>query len=310
MPLVSVIVPNYNHAKYLPQRLESIFNQTIQDYELILLDDCSQDNSLEILNRYSKHPKVSHFIANNKNSGSTYIQWLKGVNLSIGKYIWIAESDDRTDASFLEACLKILQRDDKIGFVYTQSMIIDENDNIVEHNLCYTDNLSDTRWKHNFRSNGKKEIADYLFYKNTIPNVSAVLFCRKHLLIPDEITKFKYTGDWLLYCNILIASDIAYVSTPLNYYRNHPSTVRNKYFNNGIREYEYIQLLDFLSTKCLIKKKAIYEEIFNTIMEWWRKKMNISPRLHLLLLLVIAKIAFKALKKGDKSAADSNHISQ
>jgi len=194
--------------------------------------------------------------------------------------------------------------------VYTQSIIIDEDDNIGEQNLCYPHNIFDTRWKHNFRSNGKKEIADYLFYKNTIPNVSAVLFSRKHLLISDKITKFKYTGDWLLYCNILMAADIFYVSTPLNYYRNHPATVRNKYFSNGIKEYEYIQLLDFLSTKCLVKKKKIYEGIFNTIMQWWRKKMNISPKVHLLLLFVIAKISVKSLKKGVKSAADSNHISQ
>ena len=44
MPLVSVIVPNYNHAPYLRQRLDSIFNQTFQDFEVIILDDCSTDN--------------------------------------------------------------------------------------------------------------------------------------------------------------------------------------------------------------------------------------------------------------------------
>jgi glycosyltransferase involved in cell wall biosynthesis len=310
MPLVSVIVPNYNHAKYLPQRLESIFSQTIKDYELILMDDCSQDNSLEILYRYSDHPQVSYLIVNNKNSGNTYIQWLRGINLATGQYIWIAESDDRTDALFLETCLKILQGDDKIGLVYTQSMIIDEDDNIAAQNLCYPHNISDTRWKHNFRSNGRKEIADYLFYKNTIPNVSAVLFSRKHLLIPDKITEFKYSGDWLLYCNILMASDIAYVNAPLNYYRNHPATVRNKYFSNGTKEYEYLQLLDFLSTNGLVNKNKIRERILNTIMQWWKKKMNISPKVHLLLLRSVAKTSVKSLKKGVKSAADSNHISQ
>jgi glycosyltransferase involved in cell wall biosynthesis len=56
---VSVIVPNYNHAKYLPRRLDSIFNQTFQDFEVILLDDCSTDNSLSIPGEYVKHPKVS-----------------------------------------------------------------------------------------------------------------------------------------------------------------------------------------------------------------------------------------------------------
>ena len=59
MPTVSVIVPNYCHAPYLEQRIESILQQTFQDFELILLDDCSTDGSREILERYRNHPKVS-----------------------------------------------------------------------------------------------------------------------------------------------------------------------------------------------------------------------------------------------------------
>ena len=52
MPQVSVIVPNYNHAPYLRQRLDSIFNQNFQDFEVIILDDCSTDNSKEIIEEY------------------------------------------------------------------------------------------------------------------------------------------------------------------------------------------------------------------------------------------------------------------
>ncbi len=70
MPRVSVIVPNYNHGKYLPLRLESIFNQTFQDFEVILLDDCSSDNSREILELYRNHPKVSTIIYNKRIRGS------------------------------------------------------------------------------------------------------------------------------------------------------------------------------------------------------------------------------------------------
>ena len=65
-PQVSIIIPNYNHAKYLPQRLESVYNQTYQDFEVILLDDCSNDDSVTILNTYAKHPKTSHIVFNDK----------------------------------------------------------------------------------------------------------------------------------------------------------------------------------------------------------------------------------------------------
>ena len=56
--MVSVIVPNYNHASYLVERIESILNQTYQDFELILLDDCSTDDSREVLLKYKDNPKV------------------------------------------------------------------------------------------------------------------------------------------------------------------------------------------------------------------------------------------------------------
>ena len=73
-PTVSVIVPNYNHAAYLRERLDSILNQTFQDFELILLDDCSTDASLLMLRDYATHPRVSQLVVNEKNTGSTFAQ--------------------------------------------------------------------------------------------------------------------------------------------------------------------------------------------------------------------------------------------
>lgn len=99
-PTVSIIVPNYNHSKYLNQRLDSILNQTYQDFEVILLDDVSSDNSVEILQAYSKHPKVSHLIVNEQNSGNTFKQWQKGIALAKGTFVWIAESDDFCEPHF------------------------------------------------------------------------------------------------------------------------------------------------------------------------------------------------------------------
>ena len=78
MPRVSVIVPNYNHARFLPKRIESILNQTFQDFELILLDDCSTDDSRSILSSYASDPRVT-IEFNKVNSGSTFKQWNKGV---------------------------------------------------------------------------------------------------------------------------------------------------------------------------------------------------------------------------------------
>lgn len=73
-PTFSVIIPNYNHGRYLNQRISSVLNQTSQNFELILLDDASSDDSVDILMQFEKHPKVSIFIINRRNSGSTFKQ--------------------------------------------------------------------------------------------------------------------------------------------------------------------------------------------------------------------------------------------
>ena len=105
-PRVSIIVPNYNHARYLPDRLLSIEQQTYQDFEIILLDDCSTDNSRDLIFNYASNPKVSQCILNEKNSGSPFIQWVRGISLAQGEWIWIAESDDLADPMFLQSMLK------------------------------------------------------------------------------------------------------------------------------------------------------------------------------------------------------------
>lgn len=73
--MVSIIVPNYNHIEFLGERLNSIFNQTYQEFEVILLDDFSSDGSDKILQSYADHPKVSHLILNNENLGSLFKRW-------------------------------------------------------------------------------------------------------------------------------------------------------------------------------------------------------------------------------------------
>jgi glycosyltransferase involved in cell wall biosynthesis len=131
MPVISVIVPNFNHAPYLEQRIESILNQTFQDFELILLDDCSTDSSVEVLKRYAEHPKLSHLVINEQNSGSTFRQWDKGIALAKGEYVWIAESDDVADPFFLETISKFINNQTDIGLAYTQSRLIDSKGNVT-----------------------------------------------------------------------------------------------------------------------------------------------------------------------------------
>lgn len=99
-PLVSVIIPNYNHARFLDERIQSVLNQTYQNFELIILDDKSTDNGLEVINKYKDDSHISHIVVNEENSGSPFKQWHKGFELAKGDWIWLAESDDSCTSVF------------------------------------------------------------------------------------------------------------------------------------------------------------------------------------------------------------------
>src|SRR5450432_2232601 len=118
---VSVILPSYNHEKYLKERIDSILNQTFRNFELIILDDNSQDKSKEIIENYRSHPQISSIQFNEINSGSPFKQWTKGISLAKGNYIWIAESDDSCEPQFLEKAVEKMTRFTTAGIIFCQS---------------------------------------------------------------------------------------------------------------------------------------------------------------------------------------------
>ena len=233
-PLISIIIPNYNHSKYLEQRLESVFNQTYSNFEVILLDDCSTDASREILSRFIKNAKVTHCVFNTKNTGNTFKQWAKGIALAKGDFIWIAESDDFAAPTFIERMIQPLIEDEEVVLSYCQSNRVNELGVITGNWKSHTDNLSIDFFQNDFVINGNQFIENYLIYKNVIPNASALLI-RKSTIealggfeIPNEL---RYCGDWLLYFKLALHHKVGFVADSLNNFRYHSESVISKASN-------------------------------------------------------------------------------
>lgn len=235
MPQVSIIIPNYNHAKFIEKRFNSVINQSFQDFEIILLDDASTDKSVEILDKLSNHSKVSHFIINNKNSGSPFKQWENGINLAQGELIWVAESDDWADSNFLATLVPAFS-DPSIALAYCALYNIDENDNIID--IYYLRNSSSTiHWANDYINSGNDEIRNFLAYRNTIPNASSVVFRKSRYMEVGRINKnMQYSGDWLLWCRMIKDKKLFYTNEPLSYFRNHQASTRQaKTFDEEIQ---------------------------------------------------------------------------
>jgi glycosyltransferase involved in cell wall biosynthesis len=225
LPRVSVIVPNYNHAPFLVRRLRSILDQTYQDFELIVLDDASSDDSLAIIRDcLGSHPY--HLVVNERNSGSTYRQWDKGLSLARGEFVWIAESDDVAEPTFLEKMVAALDQGD-VAISYCQSLCIDAEDRVFGNIKGWTDDYTPHLWASDFVLNGNFFCVSFLAIKCVIPNASAVLFRRKLYASPFSIMEnIHLIGDYLLWAEMAMRGRVAHVASPLNQYRFHPQTVR------------------------------------------------------------------------------------
>ena len=226
MPKVSIVLPNYNYARYLDERIQSLINQTYKDFELIILDDASSDNSLEIINKYTGDPRVKTKFYS-ENSGLPYKRWNDGANLAQGEYLLIAGADDTCHPTLLEKLVEKLDNNPSVGIVFCQSWEVDSDGKIIRSMKEWTDDLNQERWAEDFVDNGKNEY-QYLLFKNTIPNASAVLMRYR---IFSESGKFdpqiRLTADWMLWAKMLLISDIAFVAEPLNNFRTHQNTVRS-----------------------------------------------------------------------------------
>ena len=130
MPLLTVLVPNYNHAAFLEQRMQSLLQQTWQDFDIILMDDCSTDNSRSILEQYRQHPRVKQLVYNTQNSGSPMAQWFKGIALAETEWVYIAESDDTCHPRLFEDLAPRLQQPNLV-LALTEVQYINEQHDVI-----------------------------------------------------------------------------------------------------------------------------------------------------------------------------------
>ena len=225
-PRVSVVVPNFNYAKYLPARLKSIISQTSPPHEVLFLDDCSTDGSVEIAREMLHRSGLAYRIITNDANQGTYRQWLRGLREATGDLVWIAEADDDCAPDFLARLIPEFDRPDVV-LAYCQSRQIDgEGREIAPDYRAYTADISETKWRAGYVRPGPDEIRDTLVVKNTIPNVSAVLMRRVDVSrIEQRLLGLRNAGDWLLYVHLLAQGDVAYLSDSLNDHRRHSSSV-------------------------------------------------------------------------------------
>ncbi len=252
-PLISVIIPNYNHSRFLDERIQSVLNQTYQNFEVIILDDKSIDNSVEIINKYKDNPHLSHIVVNEENSGSTFKQWHKGFELAKGDIIWIAESDDSCDSSLLEILVRGYV-DNNAVLAFCRSCKYDVNGN--KNNYAYQDNLIG-----NIIMSGEDFISNYMVRKNAVANASSAIFSRIIAMsLKRDYMSMRGEGDWLFWIKLMEHGNVYFCTEAFNYFRFHNTNTTKSLVLQGVSAIEHKMTFDYLVMKGHIKQANLNNE--------------------------------------------------
>lgn len=197
-PLVSIITPLYNSEKYIEETIESLLNQTYKNWEMLIVDDCSKDNGVEIVNEYVLKDKRIKLFRNEKNEGVSFAR-NKALDLAQGKYIAFLDSDDLWKKEKLEKQISFMEKNN-IDLSYTGYEKINMDGSL----------------------RGEIKVPEKLDYKELLKNCLIGFLTAIYLKEKFKIYKFKKTKaeDYIFWLEILKQVDYAYgIQESLAYYR-------------------------------------------------------------------------------------------
>ncbi len=275
---ISVVIPNYNYASFLYERLYSILSQQYKINEIIILDDCSSDNSIkvidDIVSKLSEFMNISKYY-NMKNSGSPFAQWAKGIEHAKSDYIWICEADDYCDKKMVSSLMNVINNDNDIVLAYVDTAYINKSGAIIRKTIKpEIDIMKTNHWESDYINDGIDEIRNYAYLNCTIANVSSVLFKNQdYAEILDKAKTYRQVGDYYFYLNVMQTGKVTFINKPYNYYRVHGNNVTST-TKKELHLKELMGVHEYLDKK--IKLDKIQKQRIKERYEFLRKAWNLK----------------------------------
>jgi glycosyltransferase involved in cell wall biosynthesis len=219
MPRVSVILPNYNYARYLKECLRSILRQSFDDFDLLYVDDASTDASNAIVETFRENPKL-RVQTHATNSGTVYRRWNEAAREAKGDWLWFPNADDAIRPNFLRELLALADAHPRVAVVHARNMRMDAGGRIVGDGWAGQPELVG-RLRRDYVAAGHEEVL-YLSGGCYLTSASALILRRDAFQAAGGFDERLWgCADYDLYLRILHQHDIAYRAEPLAYYRIH-----------------------------------------------------------------------------------------
>ena len=221
MPTVSVIIPTYNSAQYVVEAVESVLAQTWQDFEILVIDDGSTDETEQVLRRYKNPVRYLH-----QSNGGVAVARNRGIQESRGRYLAFLDADDTWLPDKLEFQINELQKHPQTQACYSAFTIVDADLNPLGISRSQRQNSA---------------LEDLLTHGNIIGSICTVL-CERSLF--DEVggfdPKLSQCADWDMWVRLAAHTEFLYLDEPLVTYRQHSTNMSR---NAPLLEHDSLQVL-------------------------------------------------------------------
>lgn len=235
MPSVSIIMTSYNYADYISEAIESVIKQTYVDWELIIVDDGSTDNSLEVINKYiTLNPqKISLYThPNNVNKGIKLSYELAFTKVT-GKYVAFLESDDFWLENCLEMKVNALKKHNNACLAFSDLSLSYEQGFNARRYINY---LKYSKYIGSKCQKKPKNILKMLLFRNPVVSFSNIVIKSEVLNGLILLEDHQIWSDWQLIIQSALIGDFIYVDQPLFFWRLHNKSSNFGYMNESIIE--------------------------------------------------------------------------
>lgn len=219
---LTVGMPVYNGSKYLAESIESVLNQSYTNFHLIICDDCSTDNSAEIIRSF-RDPRIS-YVRNPQRLGLVE-NWNKCVSLSTGEYIYLWHQDDVMLPENLRRKVEVLDVHPTVGFIHSNIYLLDEIANTTRDHWA-----EDSTWDY--------VVPGYFFFLRTLRESvvecpTAMMRARCYSRLGAYRRELPYTCDYEFFMRVSLYYDVACIGERLVQKRWHPGSEGQNFVRNG-----------------------------------------------------------------------------
>ena len=249
-PQVSILLPVYNGAKFLEAAVASDLAQTFADFEIIVVDDCSTDGSLDLIEQLAEQDRRIKFLRNERNLG-LFANYNRCLEQAVGEYIKPFAQDDILAPGALAKMLEVLSKDKSIALTSCARNIIDADGSVLRTKCTFPQSR---------RVKGQDAVLyNMLALTNWIGEPSTVMFRKENAGTGFDTTLFHY-GDLEMWFKVLLHGDYFFIAEPLAGFRTHAGSATNKNLSGLLFALDIISMSETYGR--VLEETGVSDELF------------------------------------------------